>query len=192
MGGELNSEPIKRWPVARAWEVAVEITALAYGVDPAAITAETRGRGPRPPEAVREPKKIAVFVTIVLSGSDYTALARHLGMHKDTISSHCASVREACCADVIERQVEAILATSAMRLELAKLPPETHILPAVASDWEVALSRLAILEDHMAQTFATLRAALSDEAPALIRRIHPTSPGSRQRERMGGTTERAA
>ena len=82
------------WAVAPAWRVACETTALTYGVQVGLLTAPSRGRGPRPPAAVWEAKKIAVHVTVTLAGCSYWDLGRVIGLCRDTVSSHCADVRD--------------------------------------------------------------------------------------------------
>lgn len=111
----------KVWPVADAWKAAVEVTASSYGVDAELLRAESRGRGPKPPEKARWPKKLAVYLTVALSGCQYVALAQHLALHKDTIASHCDSVREACAVDVeLEERVDALMLLAATRLGAAR------------------------------------------------------------------------
>lgn len=85
---------ISIWPMAAAWSAAVEVTAVAYGVPPEVIAAESRGRGPRPPREVWQAKKMAVHLAIVLGQCDYAALGRQIGLHRDTVASHCAWVRD--------------------------------------------------------------------------------------------------
>jgi hypothetical protein len=107
----------RTWPVAKAWAVAVEVVATSYGLDPEVLRAESRGRGPRPPEDAREPKKIAVFLAVALSNCAYAALARHISLHKDTIASHCDDVRDACAKDYTREQlVDALMILGAGRL----------------------------------------------------------------------------
>jgi hypothetical protein len=96
---------IERGRILSAWRVAVEVTAPAYAVAPEAIMAPSRGRGPKPPAAVCEAKKIAIYLTVILvDGLQYAALAGALGLHKDTVSSHCAWAR---AADHLEEKIAA-------------------------------------------------------------------------------------
>lgn len=90
---------IQRCTICEAWDASVEVTAAAFAVDPELLRAESRGRGPRPPRAAWMAKKMAVHLAIVLAGCDYIALARLLRLHKDTVSSHCAAIRDACAGD---------------------------------------------------------------------------------------------
>ena len=82
------------WPVDETWRTAAEVTATSYWVPAADLMAPSRGRGPRPPEHLWEAKKMAVHLTVLVSGCSYAALARTLGFHKDTITSQCAEMRD--------------------------------------------------------------------------------------------------
>jgi hypothetical protein len=90
---------IRRWDMAAAWDAAVHVCASAYGLDEEGLRAKSRGRGPRPAERVWQPKKIAVHLTVAIAECGYAALGRLVGLHKDTIASHCASVRAECAGD---------------------------------------------------------------------------------------------
>ena len=68
------------WKITDAWTAAATVTAAAYGVPAALITAPSRGRGPRPATAVQLPKKMAVYLAVVLAGCDYAALGRAIGL----------------------------------------------------------------------------------------------------------------
>ena len=95
--------------IAKCWEAAVVVTAAAYGVDPALVARQSRGRGPRPPPEIWEPRKLAVHLAIVLSDATYAELGRHIGLHRDTVASHCDWAREACAQDVeLEGRVDAL------------------------------------------------------------------------------------
>lgn len=92
-----------------AWQAAVAVTATAYGVDPALVSAPSRGRGPKPPPEIVEPKKVALYLTSMMTGCLYAELGRQVGLHKDTIASHCAELRERCAVDgEIEERVNAL------------------------------------------------------------------------------------
>lgn len=108
--------------VGAAWEAAVEVVASTYAISPAVLRAASRGRGPRPPRAAWAAKKMAVSLAVVLCGCDYIELARLLGLHKDTVSSHCAAIREACATDDDFEQLSLSLEVCA-RLRLAIDPP---------------------------------------------------------------------
>jgi hypothetical protein len=108
--------------------------------------------------AVREPKKLALYVAVTLAGCDYASLSRHVGLHRDTVTSHCAEVRELCAADErIERLVEALGSTALVWLEVGKLP-------GVAG-----LERLAELEAFIVGVIGRARKSLSDESGGLNR-----------------------
>lgn len=111
-------EATKTWPADVAWLAVTEVAAAAYGVEPELLRAPSRGRGPRPPERAREPKKVAIYLTLMLSGSDCAALARHLGMHRDTVWSHCAEVRLWADDDVIEQNLQVLAAAASVKLGL--------------------------------------------------------------------------
>lgn len=89
----------RKWGLAQSWRAACEVVAATYGVDEALIAAESRGRGPRPPEAVWEAKKVAIHLAVVLSDCNYAALGRLIGLTRDTVASHCADVRKLADAD---------------------------------------------------------------------------------------------
>lgn len=108
----------RTWPIAPAWTAAAEVTAAAYGVEAAELTGESRGRGPKPREAVIEPRKIAIFAAVAIAGCPYAAFARHAGLHKDTVQSHCTEIRNWCAVDAeIEARIEAIIETAIGRLK---------------------------------------------------------------------------
>lgn len=151
-----------RWDLAEAWAAASEVTAAAWAVDAAAIKAPTRGRGARPPPQVWEPKKIAVYLAISLSNGDQAELARLLGMHKDTVSSHCAWARERALVDArFEVQLETVLAAADVRLQLQGCTPLGDG-DDDGPDPSTPRGRLAALQLHMSGVFAKARAALSD------------------------------
>lgn len=98
-----------RWPIGPAWSAAAQVSANAYGVQAPEITAPSRGRGPRPPQSVWAAKKMAVHLTVILTGADYACVGRHIGLHRDTVASHCAAMRqEASESDVIEVSAQAL------------------------------------------------------------------------------------
>jgi hypothetical protein len=88
-----------RWSAIQGWEAAVTVTAAAYAIEPALLKAPSRGRGPRPPACVWEAKKMAVHLAVLVSGCDYAALGRELGLHRDTVASHCAEMRQRAAED---------------------------------------------------------------------------------------------
>lgn len=91
---------IERGEILAAWRVAAEVTAAFYAITAADIMAPSRGRGPKPPRAVCEAKKLAVhLVVILIDRLTYSELAAAIGLHKDTVASHCAWAREASAVD---------------------------------------------------------------------------------------------
>lgn len=103
------------WSLSSAWDCAVEVTAMAYGITPQELHAPSRGRGPRPPKSAWEPKKVAVHLTVVITDCGYAELGRHLGLHRDTVASHCAWARSAMAND---EQLEGL--AHALKLRLGK------------------------------------------------------------------------
>lgn len=182
-------DPEVNWPLAVAWDAAVQASAAAYQVPPEAVSAESRGRGPRPPEAVREPRKLAVYIAVSLSGCDYAVLGRHVGLHKDTVASHCAWAREACALDDdFERRVEVLTAAAALSMQVAGVHPSTARKIAAVRR-ATSLDRLRALEEHMAKVFADARAALSDD---VIRPFPASSDEHAKLIAKPGNRERAA
>ena len=102
-----------RWTITEAWEAATDVAALVYGVTVDGVRAPSRGRGPKPPLALRAPRKVAIWIAVQVADCDYAALGRTIGLHKDTISSH---VTEVGLMDVVE---ELGLATN-MLLEITR------------------------------------------------------------------------
>jgi hypothetical protein len=112
-------EPTRQWPAAAVWIAATDVVASAYGVDVEQLRAPSRGRGPRPPERVREPKKVAIYLTAVLSGWGCRRLARHLGMDRATVAIHCAEVRGWSDDDQVELNVQLLAAAVSVKLGLS-------------------------------------------------------------------------
>ena len=157
------------WTIAESWAAATEVVALAYGVDLTAVRAPSQGRGPRPPGPVRTPKKVAVHLTALVSGADYAAIGRHLGLHKDTVSSHCADGRAGAWEDEAE-----VLSETLERMVRAKLtltaPPA--VLPGRRGLVAFELRRLSEQLSLAAQRLSDEGAASSDR--------HPTACASRR------------
>jgi hypothetical protein len=151
----------KRWPVLVAWEEAVRTTAAAYGIEPELLRAESRGRGPKPPERAREPKKMAVHLAVVLADCSYAELGRAIGYHKDTIAGHCAEVREAVLHDDGAETAAAALERLARgRLELASL-----------QRIDSARAHLAMLEQAAIDLVSVQSAASTFSQPSFIRQV---------------------
>jgi hypothetical protein len=102
------------WPLGPAWDAAVHVCALAHRIAPEAIRAESRGRGPKPPSEVRLPKKLAIYLAFSLSGCQYAALARHVGLHKDTVHSHCGDIRDEIATDARLETLVGVLGSAAI------------------------------------------------------------------------------
>lgn len=122
------------------WEAAVAVTASAYGVDAALIAAPSRGRGPRPPAHIWQAKKMAVHLAVIVADQGYKALAVELGMHKDTVCSHCADMRTVAETDQdledlsvgLERAVRLRAASLALApVEIAASDPLDRMLSAM-------------------------------------------------------------
>lgn len=185
-GGHAHDEPVV-WPLEPAWDVAVKAVSAAYRVDPNSITAESRGRGPRPPEAIREPKKVAIYLAVTLTGCDYAALGRHVGLHKDTVTSHCAWAREACAGDAeLERRVEALGSAAIVLLEIAGAVP-TKPKPPTPPAGSISRTRLHDLQDFMDGVFEAAFKSLTDEETTFIRRNSASSDANENIFQLAGT-----
>ena len=65
---------------------------------------------------------MAVHVAVIVADCDYAELGRLIGLHKDTVASHCASVRDDCAiSDQVERISELLVQLALVRLSVA--PP---------------------------------------------------------------------
>ena len=154
-----------------AWSAAVIVVAAAYDLPTEEIAQESRGRVPRPPARVWEARKMAVFIAVSLSGCDYATLGRELGLHKDTISSHCSEIRRACEEDdtletmsnALEQAADAQLAAQALRRTVVGKP--RSVGRAARADRARLLLRTAETLRQVADWLA------SDE---FIRPFHPT------------------
>jgi hypothetical protein len=91
-----------------AFELAATAAASAYDVNPAAITAPSRGRGYKPPAEVAAAKKLALWLTVASTSCGYAELGRAIGLHRDTVCSHCADVRAETLDDDVEDLAEAL------------------------------------------------------------------------------------
>lgn len=107
---------MRRFGASAAWNAATAVAAAAYGVSEDVLKAESRGRGPRPPRAAWEAKKMAVHLAVLVSGCGYAELAATIGFHRDTIASHCAEMRGR-DSDSAEVSSEALEALTRARLE---------------------------------------------------------------------------
>lgn len=150
--------PVTHWPMDAAWASAAEVCAAAYRVSPEAILAPSRGRGPRPPADVWDAKKTAIYLTVVLSDCDYARVGRLIGLHKDTVSTHCAAVRNACADSADwEARVEGLALLAAHRLSspAALVAPSANDLPRLVAvlrekiDLVALAARLERVEGHL-------------------------------------------
>jgi hypothetical protein len=112
-------------PLPKAREAAVEVSAAAFRVDPSLISAESRGRGPKPPKHVSEAKKVAVYITVALSGCPYAEVARFIGYHRDTVCSHCADVRLATDDVEFEQRLQELIGLALARCAAPEGPSVT-------------------------------------------------------------------
>ena len=151
------------WKITDAWTAAATVTAAAYGVPAALITAPSRGRGPRPATAVQLPKKMAVYLAVVLAGCDYAALGRAIGLHRDTVASHCAWMRHASAEDHELGVLIAALEISARSWLTLHREPTGAAPPPIAEARGDPRARLDGLQRFMANTFDAARRRLSDE-----------------------------
>lgn len=156
--------------ILEAWEAASEATAVAYRVPVAVLRAESRGRGPKPPKWAIEAKQVAIWLTVALADRPYAVIGRALGYHKDTISSHCETVRQLADADELEADIEAIMRAAGKRLampdgEMRALPVlRPALLRGMIADLQ---RRVEALENLLRRADAA-----SDEPP-----FHPTICG---------------
>jgi hypothetical protein len=152
------------WPMDAAWDAAVEVCAVGYGVAVDVIRAESRGRGPRPPRDTWQAKKMAVHLTVSLTNCDYAALGRAVGLHKDTIASHCAGIREAMAEDeAVERHSDVFAGAAVTRMQLRGVAPVRRERAPEVIDHKTPGGRLRALEIYVLGLLQTARAALSDE-----------------------------
>lgn len=161
----------KKWSMAQAWAASVEVTAAAYDADPRDVAVQSRGRGPRPFKKVWEARKIAVYLAVVLSDCGYAELGRLIGLHRDTVASHCADVREA--ADVDRDEVSLVALEAMARGRLGQFDRQRI---------DAMRAQLALLENVTGDL--PLRTISSDSRPTL----HPTDFGPHETV-IGGTDD---
>lgn len=77
-----------------AWLEAVKATATIMRVRVTDLVAADPRRGWRPPKAVWDAKKVAIYGAVGATGCRYAPMGRAIGLHRDTIAEHCASVRQ--------------------------------------------------------------------------------------------------
>lgn len=92
--------------VDAAWSGAVCVTARAYKLSEAVLgSTAPGGRSKRTPPAYWLPRKVAIYVAILVADCTYAALARAIGMHRDTVTSQVDEVRELVAEDRMLRQL---------------------------------------------------------------------------------------
>lgn len=161
----------ERPQILAAWRVAVEVAAQAYYVPPQAIRAPSRGRGPKPPAPVCEAKKVAIYLTVILvDGLQYAELAALIGLHKDTVSSHCAWARE---ADHLEEKIAALELLGRARIKAMADTPAIRL----AADQMLAVRNA--IHAYAEEVFRQL----ADETEPSSSVSSATIPFSRKRER---------
>jgi hypothetical protein len=104
--------------VEAAWRAAVAVTARAYKLSDRVLgAAAPSGRCKRTPPGYWLPRKVAIYVAVLICDCTYAALARAIGMHRDTVTSQMDEVRELVDADrVLARLVETLERDAGARL----------------------------------------------------------------------------
>jgi hypothetical protein len=111
-----------RWTVLASWEAAVFVTARAYRLD-RLVLGETEGEGRRArvPRDYQAARKLAIYVAVVAVDCTYAALARIIGMHRDTVTSQWQEVQAAIEADPLLARMAASLERYARNRVLGNL-----------------------------------------------------------------------
>lgn len=92
--------------VELAWQAAVWLTARAYKLDAKVLgSTAAGGRGPRTPTPYWRARKVAIYVTVEIADCTYAAVARAIGMHRDTVTSQVDEVRGLIEADRLLAQL---------------------------------------------------------------------------------------
>ena len=92
--------------VNAAWSAAVCVTARAYKLSEQVLgSTAPGGRSKRTPPAYWLPRKVAIYVAVLACDCTYAALARSIGMHRDTVTSQVDEVRELVAEDRMLRQL---------------------------------------------------------------------------------------
>jgi hypothetical protein len=152
--------------VDAVWRTAVAEAAASYRVE-CAVLGQVRPapaqRGARlvtPPLYV-EPRKVAVYVAVLVADCSCVALARAIGMHRDTVHSQCRDVRQGILDDGLFARRVAIIEQRA-RVRLASLMQATIAACAQA---------LELLDEESPLVYA---AELSADEDANAAGGHPT------------------
>lgn len=127
--------------VEAAWRAVVAETARFYRVRRTQLGAvrAAAGRNALSAPAYRDIRKVAVYVTVLTADCSYAALARVLGMHRDTITSQCEDVRALVIDDpMLTRQTQLLEERARARLmpELAEVLDRVD--EALAKTYELA------------------------------------------------------
>lgn len=167
MTGGLN----RKWDIQAAWDAATAVTAMAFDVPAEIIAAPSRGRGPRPPRNVWTAKKMAVHLAVIIADCDYASLGRHLGLHRDTVASHCADMREASGESDLN-EVSAVALERLARFRLQSLAAQR--LEGLRAQMAMMEATLCELNALGSAGLPALSGALfsSDDHPT----FHPTIP----------------
>ena len=98
--------------VLAAWEAAVVVTARLYKLKPSELGAVRAGEDPTRARTQRrcwEARKVATIIAVVVADCTYAALARAIGLHRDTVTAHCAQFHAMCEVDpLLEHRAEVL------------------------------------------------------------------------------------
>ena len=132
----------QRWDIGAAWEASAAICAATFNVPAVLITAPSRGRGPRPPANIWLAKKMAIHLAVVIADCGYAALGEKIGLHRDTVASHCAEIRAAAMkterGELISTVLEFLARTRLQSLaeqQLATMRAQLAMLEATVRDF---------------------------------------------------------
>jgi hypothetical protein len=119
--------------VIAAWNAAVIETAGVYRID-SKVLGQVRQAGPRvrregrTPPAYWEARKVATYVAVLAADCTYAALARVMGLHRDTVTCVCEEIRNAAIEDAMFwRRIEQL----EIRARARVLPELRRLLDAV-------------------------------------------------------------
>lgn len=99
------------------WPVACGVAAEHTGAD-AAVVGRITGARDKPPRAVGQARKLAVYLTMTEGDVNATAMAAASGLNKDTVRHHVASVEDARDEDgALDDQLEALAGELRRRLD---------------------------------------------------------------------------
>lgn len=159
-----------RWDPAQTWDICTQVVSAQYGIDVAMIRAPSRGRGPRPLGKVWWPKKMAVYLTVLVSGCDRAELGRLIGLHRDTVASHCADMQKNTDEDTGE-----LVSMALERIVRARL--ERNAMERLGAE----RARFSMLEETTRELLTVLRNTTSSDG-------YPTEKGGVIRRISGNET----